>query len=152
MPEVIGAAAVRARLREYLAEVLGALPAGSALVLRHPDLPNAEFHGGVTLPWNDSDPGDATAFVDIAYWVLGPDLDAADACFDGVLRGWRERGLTPVRDRDARPRTGAVATPDGYRLAIRQGVRGHLSVAGSTPPFPADPGAAEPFPDRIDPA
>ncbi|MEV0356839.1 hypothetical protein AB0H71_12325 [Nocardia sp. NPDC050697] len=152
MSEVTGATAVRARLCGYLADILHPLPTGSALVLRHPELPDAAFHDGVTLPWNDSDTGASLVFADIAYWVLGPAPDAADDCFDAVLRRWQDRGLTPLRDRAARPRSGTVATADGYRLAVRQSVRGHLSVSGSTPPFPADPDAAEPFPDRIGPA
>ncbi|MFC3964555.1 hypothetical protein [Nocardia jiangsuensis] len=142
--------AVRTRLRGYLTDTLAELPAGSALVLRHPDLPNAGFHRGVTLPWNDSDPEDDRAFFDIAYWLLGPAPESADQWYDGIVRGWAERGWPLRSDRDTRPRGTTATTPDGYRLTVRQSVRGHLGVAGSTPPFPAGAAAGEPWPDRID--
>ncbi|MFI1915038.1 hypothetical protein [Nocardia sp. NPDC020380] len=149
MPPAATQATVRAQLLRHFTATLQALPAGTALVLRHPDLPRAALHNGITLPWNASDPDDALEFFDIRYWMLGATPDSSDAYFDLVLRGWDEKGWATRTDREARPRTGYAETPDGYGLTLTQSVNGYLSMAGTTPPFPADSEAGSALPARV---
>lgn len=150
MPPAATQATVRAQLLRHFTTTLQALPAGTALVLRHPDLPRAALHNGITLPWDASDPDDALEFFDIRYWLLGTTPDTSDAYFDLVLRTWSEKGWATRTDRDARPRTGYAETPDGYGLTVTQSINGYLSLAGSTPAFPAGSDEGDPPALRID--
>ncbi|MGV9663631.1 hypothetical protein ACWDUL_25825 [Nocardia niigatensis] len=149
MPTATTQAAARAQLLRHLSETLRELPE-LALVLRHPDLPKAQFHAGVTLPWDDSDPDNPLIFLDIRYWVLGATPETSDQDFDLMLRGWQDRGWATSTEHDARPRIGYARTPDGYTFALTQSVNGYLSLAGSTPPFDPESKAGEPLPARID--
>ncbi|MFJ4658122.1 hypothetical protein ACIP5Y_43220 [Nocardia sp. NPDC088792] len=150
MPPATTQAAARAQLQRHFAETLRALPAGLALVQWHPELPKAGLPRGVTLPWDESDPDDVLEFFDLGYWVLGTTPDTSDRYFDLILEVWRELGWPTRTDRDARPRTGYGSTPDGYGLTVTQSINGYLSLAGSTPPFPAGSDEGDPPPLRID--
>ncbi|MFB7651253.1 MULTISPECIES: hypothetical protein [unclassified Streptomyces] len=149
MPAEPAQAALRARLLWYFTETLGALPPELALALRHPDLPKAAFHDGVTLPSND-DPDHPLDFFDIRYWILGTTPDTSDRYYDLTLRVWKGQGWTIETDRDSRPRGCGTRTPDGYGFALTQSVNGYLSLSGMTPPFAADSATGSPFPTRID--
>lgn len=142
-------ATARAQVLEYLISTLRSLPAELALSLRHPDLPHAALHHGVTLPSDPCDPDEAFGCLDIRYWVLGTTPDAADHYTDLVLQAWEALGWEPRNDRDAHPRSAYARTPDGYALTLTQSVNGYLSVAGTTPPFARDSAAEAPFPSRL---
>lgn len=150
MPPVTTQAAARAELLRHFTETLAALPTELALALRHPDLPKAVLHPGVTLPWNENDPDDILEFFDIAYWVLGTTPDTSDRYFDLVMRAWAERGWATRTEEDSPPRTGDAQTSDGYGLTITQSVDGYLSMSGSTPPFAFDSAEGSPLPTRIE--
>ncbi|WP_459549890.1 hypothetical protein [Nocardia sp. X0981] len=149
MPSATTRAAARAQLLRYFAETLRALPTGTSLALRHPDLPAAGFHHGVTLP-HDDDPDSSAEFFDISYWMVGVGPAESDRYFDLVLRAWRALGAESATDRPTRPRNGYARTSDGYALTITQSVTGHLGLSCSTPPFESAPAEEEAFPDRID--
>ncbi|MEU6580747.1 hypothetical protein [Nocardia sp. NPDC046763] len=142
-------AAARAQLLRHFDATLRSLPAGVGLTLRHPDLPNAVFHNGVTLSWDGSDPDNTLVFLDIRYWVLGTTPETCDAVFDLVLRAWSEQGWATSTE-DAFPRAGYARTPDGYGFALNQSLNGYLSLAGTTPPFDPESEAGEPLPTHID--
>jgi hypothetical protein len=149
--------AARAQLLRHFTETLRILPTESALALRHPDLPKAVLHRGVTLPFNEydlddvkSDPDDILGFFDIAYWVIGATSATSDRYFDLVMRAWCDHGWTTRTDRNSRPLAGYARISDGYGLAIRQSVNGFLSMSGSTPPFASDSVEGSPLPPRID--
>lgn len=150
MPPAATQAAIRAQLLRHFTATLRAVPAELALTLRHPDLPKAAFHHGVTLSWDQSDPDNVLEFFDIRYWVLGTTPDTSDRYFDLVMRAWDDQGWATRNDRDSRPRNGYTQTPDGYGLAITQSLNGYLSIAGATPPFAPDSAVGDPLPTRID--
>ncbi|MFE3179228.1 hypothetical protein ACFXPA_23545 [Amycolatopsis sp. NPDC059090] len=141
-------AEARARLLGHFTETLRALPPGSALVRRHPDLPNAAFHRGVTLS-DDFGLDETRRFFDIAYWVLGATAATADQYLDLTMRSWRDRGWATEFLEDPPP-AGYASTSDGYGFAIRCSIDGYLSMAGTTPVFAADSPEGDPLPDRID--
>ncbi|GAA3514130.1 hypothetical protein [Actinocatenispora rupis] len=132
--------AARRILLGHLVRTLGALPAAASLSLRHPRLPRARLHGGVTLGVDDD-----TEVFDIPYWIVGvtaAHLDAVARAWDGF--GWATR-------RAPRPTTGAAyaRTPDGCGLAVQSAVTGDLSLAGTTAPFPTGSLAGQRMPDHI---
>lgn len=149
-PATTTQAAARAELLRHFTATLAVLPTELSLALRHPDLPKAVFHRGVTLPWNANDPDDILEFFDISYWVLGTTPDNSDRYFDLVLRAWGGQGWVTRTDGDERPRTGDTRTSDGYGLTVSQSVNGYLSMSGSTPPFAFDSDEGDPLPTRID--
>ncbi|WP_067902233.1 hypothetical protein [Nocardia vaccinii] len=138
------------RLYRYFVQTLRALPAELALSLVHPKLPKARFHNGVVLPFDENDPDVDLEFFDIAYWVIGTTSDSADESFDLVVRVWQEFGRPIRTDRSSRPRAAYTYTADGYGLSVRQSVDGSVSLAGSTPPFPAHPREGRPLPESIE--
>ncbi|MFC5747945.1 hypothetical protein [Actinomadura rugatobispora] len=142
-------AAARAQLLRHFVRTLRALPAGSALARRHPDLPKAGLHGGITSAVDADDP-DHLAFFDIAYWVIGATPQNSDRYFELVLDAWREKGWPTRTDRDTSPRAGYTRTTDGFGISVRQSVDGYLSVSGTTPLFGADSDKGRPLPPRID--
>ncbi|WP_158684490.1 hypothetical protein [Amycolatopsis orientalis] len=141
-------AVVRARLLSHFTETLRALPSGSALVLRHPDLPNAVFHSGLTLA-DDYGRDETRRFFDIAYWVLGATAETSGQYLDLTMRSWRARGWA-TEFRANPPSAGYARTSDGYGFAIRCSINGYVSMAGTTPVFAADSPEGDPFPCRID--
>ncbi|MBF6327534.1 hypothetical protein [Nocardia transvalensis] len=141
-------AAAREQLLRYYTETLRILPPELALTLRHPDLPNAVLHRGVTLPWNDSDPDNVLEFFTISYWVLGTTPDTCDRYFDLVIRAWEQQGWPTQTDEN--PRSADTRTPDGYGFTLIQSVNGYLSLSGATPSFEPDAEEATPYPTRID--
>ncbi|MFJ1755036.1 hypothetical protein [Kitasatospora sp. NPDC088134] len=158
----------RGLLLRHLTETLRALPAGTALVHRHPGLPTAVFGNERVVPSDDVlyEPGerDDTAYLRAAYWVLGVEpFDSAEAAeaaagaagpdplLEAVLAAWRRSGWR-TRLADHHPRVASGEAPDGFGVSVRRSLQGHLSVFGSSPVFrarPADP-PFEPLPDRID--
>ncbi|WP_433564585.1 hypothetical protein ACQP1O_04255 [Nocardia sp. CA-151230] len=150
MPTATTQSAARAQLLRHFGETLRALPVELSLALRHPDLPKAVFHRGVTLPWDGSDPDNPLVFLDIRYWVLGTTPETSDRYLDLVLRAWSEQGWSTSSEPDEFPRVGYAHTPDGYSFALTQSVNGYLSLAGSTPPFDPDSEAGEPLPAVIE--
>ncbi|MFE2995155.1 hypothetical protein ACFXG4_09120 [Nocardia sp. NPDC059246] len=150
MPTATTQSAARAQLLRHLGETLRALPAELSLTVRHPDLPKAVFHRGVTLTWDDSDPDNPLRFLDIRYWVLGTTPETSDRYFDLMLRAWSELGWPTSSEPDEFPRVGYARTPDGFGFALTQSVNGYLSLAGSTPPFESEAEAAEPLPAHLE--
>ncbi|MBO0881725.1 MAG: hypothetical protein J2P17_15565 [Mycobacterium sp.] len=150
MPPATTQAAARAQLLRHFTETLRALPTESALALRHPDLPVAGFHSGVTLPFDENDPGGVLEFFDISYWVLGATPTTSDRYFDLLMHTWSDLGWATRTDRNTRPRTGYARTSDGYGLTITQSVNGYLSLSGATPPFASDSVEGTVLPSRID--
>ncbi|MFJ5231161.1 hypothetical protein ACIQBJ_14855 [Kitasatospora sp. NPDC088391] len=157
----------RGLLLRHLTGTLRALPAGTALVHRHPGLPTAVFGNERVVPADDVlyEPGerDDAAYLRAAYWVLGVEPFAsaeeaaaaaaagADPLLGAVLAAWRQWGWR-TRLVDRHPRTAGGESPDGFGVSVYRSLRGHLSVFGSSPVFrarPADP-PFEPLPDRID--
>ncbi|MET8422589.1 hypothetical protein [Nocardia sp. NPDC004860] len=150
MPTATTQSAARAQLLRHLGETLRALPAELSLTVRHPDLPKAVFHRGVTLPWDDGDPDSPLRFLDIRYWVLGTTPETSERYFESVLRAWTEQGWATSSDPNQLPRAAYARTPDGFGFALTQSVNGYLSLAGSTPPFEPESEAAEPLPTTIE--
>lgn len=150
MPPATTQPEARAQLLRHFTETLRILPIEFALALRHPDLPKAWLHHGVTLPYQYNDLDVVSEFFDITYWVIGTTPDTADRYFDLVMRAWGDQGWETRIDRNSRPRVGHVRTSDGYGLAIRQTVNGYLSMSGSTPPFASGSVEGNPLPSRID--
>ncbi|MEU7633773.1 hypothetical protein AB0C34_27980 [Nocardia sp. NPDC049220] len=150
MPPPTTQATARAQLLGHFTETLRILPAESALALRHPDLPVAGFHHGVTLPFDEDDPDSVLEFFDISYWVIGATPTNSDQYFDLMIRAWRDHGWTTRTDRNTRPRTGYARTFAGYGLTVTQSVNGYLSMSGSTPPFASDSVEGSPLPPQID--
>lgn len=142
-------AVARARLLGYFTETLRALPSGSALVLRHPDLPKAVFHHGVTLS-DDYGRDETRRFFDIAYWVLGATAETSDQYLDLTMRSWRDQGWATEFRAKPPVSAGYARTSDGYGFAIRRSLNGYLSMAGTTPVFAADSPEGDPMPGRID--
>ncbi|MBB1154266.1 hypothetical protein [Amycolatopsis dendrobii] len=142
-------AEVRVRLLGHFTETLRALPSGSALVLRHPDLPKAVFHNGVALS-DDYGRDETRRFFDIAYWVLGAAAETSEEYLDLTMRSWRDRGWATEFEADPSLSAGYARTADGYGFAIRRSLNGYLSMAGTTPVFPADSPEGDPLPGRID--
>lgn len=138
--------AAKARLRTHFAEILRCLPPGTALVLRHPELPGAVFHHGVTLSC-DYGLDESRRFLDIRYWLLGAGPENCARYFGLVTGYWEARGWTRTSSPDS---AGYADAPDGYGFSITQSVNGYLSVSGSTTPFPAGSAEGDPMPDRID--
>ncbi|WP_067695708.1 hypothetical protein [Nocardia jejuensis] len=150
MPSATTQAAARAHLLRHFTQTLRALPAEFALTLHHPDLPAANLHRGVNLPWEQNNPDNLLEFFDIRYWVVGTTPDTSDEYFDLVTKAWTEQSWPTRTDRPARPRTTYTRTPDGYGLTLTQSINGYLSLAGSTPAFAPDSPEGEPVPTRID--
>ncbi|MGW4400451.1 hypothetical protein ACWEHA_34595 [Amycolatopsis nivea] len=142
-------AAVRAQLLEHFTETLRALPSGSALVLRHPDLPKAVFHNGVTMS-SDYGRDETWRFFDIAYWVLGATPETSDQYLELIMRSWRDRDWATTFHENPPVSAGYGRTSDGYGFAIRRSINGYLSLAGATPVFAADSPEGDPLPGRID--
>ncbi|MFC5887437.1 hypothetical protein RMN57_22905 [Kitasatospora sp. CM 4170] len=146
--------AARAQLLQHLTETLRNLPAGSALVRLHPDLPKAAFNAGATVRFEhdlaDVDETIVPARFNIAYWVSGLSPADSDRNFDLLLEAWRDSGWRTNATRDAGPRAGYADTIDGFHLALQQSVQGYLSLHGSTPRFWPGPDEGSPLPDRID--
>ncbi|WP_380236757.1 hypothetical protein [Kitasatospora aburaviensis] len=135
---IVSRAAACAQLLRHFTETLRTWPAGTALALRHPDLPKAVLHGGVTmglaLDFDEEGPDDASAVFTIRYWVIGATPENSDRYFDLLVAAWQADGR-PTRVEQAHPRAGYAETTDGYRLSASRSLNGYLSVAGSTPPF-----------------
>lgn len=134
----------------HLLHTLRLLPAGSALSLVHPDIPQARLHGGVVLPGSGTGTDAATEVFDISYWVTGIEPEAAGGCFDLVVGSWTRAGWPTRTDRDAAPRAGYTRTPDRFGLSVRENADGDVSLSGTTPPFAAGSPAGPPFPESIE--
>jgi hypothetical protein len=142
-------AEARKVLYGYLQRTLRLLPAGSALSLVHPDIPQARLHGGVALPCTDIEPDVPAEVFDLSYWVIGIGPEAAGDCFDLVVGSWTRAGWPTRTDRAAAPRAGYTRTPDRFGLSIRENADGDVSLSGTTPPFAAGSPAGPPFPESI---
>ncbi|GAB0107153.1 hypothetical protein JMUB6875_61450 [Nocardia sp. JMUB6875] len=149
MPTVTTRAAARAGLLGHFDAILRVLPAEVSLALRHPDLPKAVMHGGVTMSWDDSDLDDPLKFLDIRYWVLGSTPETSDRYFDLVIGAWQQLGWETSTE-DGLPRAGYARTPDGFDFALMLSLDGYLSLAGSTPPFDQDGDTDDRMPARIE--
>lgn len=141
-------AVARQVLYGHLLHTLRLLPAGSALSLVHPDIPQARLHGGVVLPGTGTD-GPVEVF-DISYWVTGIEPEAAGGCFDLVMSSWTRAGWPTRTDRDSAPRAGYTQTPDGVGLSVRENADGDVSLSGTTPPFAVGSPAGPPLPELIE--
>ncbi|WP_147471730.1 hypothetical protein [Nocardia stercoris] len=142
--------AARKRLHRYFVGTLRALPANLTLALVHPEIPQARFHNGVTLPCDDSDEDVRAEFFDIAYWIIGTTPDNVDGIFESVIRFWIELGWPIQTDHGPRPRAAYARTSDNFSLSLQQSIDGYVSLAGSTPPFSPGPAEESPLPERIE--
>ncbi|MFI2232505.1 hypothetical protein [Nocardia testacea] len=140
----------REQLQRHLLRTLGALPAGSALSLLHPELPQTRLHSGVVLPVGDSAGQVDAEFFDIAYWLVAATPGAESRYFDLVVRSWERFGWPTRTDRDSRPRAAYTRTPDRVGLSVQESVDGFVSLSGSTAPFAVGSAAGPPFPELIE--
>ncbi|MFD0351300.1 hypothetical protein ACFQ0M_45240 [Kitasatospora aburaviensis] len=110
MVPIVSRAAACAQLLRHFTETLRTWPAGTALALRHPDLPKAVLHGGVTmglaLDFDEEGPDDASAVFTIRYWVIG----ATPRTPTGTSTSWWRRGRPTGGRRGSSRRTRAPAT------------------------------------------
>ncbi|MBY8860887.1 hypothetical protein K7711_30735 [Nocardia sp. CA2R105] len=151
MPEEFTQAAARNQLHRYLVRTLRALPAELSIALRHPQLPRARLHGGVTMPFGDDGREIVSEYFTIGYWVIGTTPDTAGEYFDSVVRSWAEFGWPTRADRSgSRTRAADTRTPDDFQLHIQRSANGYLSLSGSTPPFPVGSVAGDPLPQVIE--
>ncbi|MGW5385181.1 hypothetical protein [Nocardia sp. NPDC003963] len=139
----------RERLYRHFVRTLRSLPAGSALSLSHPDLPEAQMHAGVILPVGDYTAEADTEFFDIAYWVVAASPETEHDYFDLIVQSWNRFGW-PIRiERASRPRAAYTRTPDRSGLSVRESVDGFVSLSGSTAPFAVGSPAGRPLPESI---
>ncbi|WP_395292485.1 hypothetical protein ACF9IK_01990 [Kitasatospora hibisci] len=138
MAPIVSRAAACAQLLRHLTETLRTWPSGTVLALRHPDLPKAVLHDGVTMglaaDFDEDGPEGASAVFTIRYWVIGATPENSDRYFDLLVAAWQAAGR-PVQVEQAHPRAGCTKTADGYRFSVGLSLNGYLSLAGSTPPF-----------------
>ncbi|MGA6208772.1 hypothetical protein ACPESR_28855 [Nocardia testacea] len=140
----------REQLHRHFLRTLRALPAGSALSLSHPALPQARLHSGVVLPVGDSAGQVDAEFFDIAYWLVTAAPGAESRYFDMTVQSWERFGWPTRIDRDSRPRAAYTRTPDHVGLSVQESVDGFVSLSGSTAPFAVDSAAGPPFPELIE--
>ncbi|ONM49257.1 hypothetical protein [Nocardia donostiensis] len=143
-------ATAREQLHRYLVETLRALPARLSLSQVDPAMPEAVFSPGTTLPCNDNDDEAGPRYFDIGYWLIGTTAATSDVDIDLVAAAWTRLGWRTHTPHRGRPRAVFCRTPDQYGLTVQQSVDGHLSLFGSTPPFPSDATGGEPLPRTIE--
>lgn len=145
-------AGARQQLHTYFLDTLRILPTTFSLARCHPELPPHKcLHPGITAPCNDDEDSDGNGprYFDISYWIVGVALDVSDEYFDRIIGGWSKIGWQPRALRDTRRRVAYARTADQYGLNLIQSIDGYLSLAGSTPAFPADAVGGEPMPEAI---
>ncbi|WP_030522658.1 hypothetical protein [Nocardia rhamnosiphila] len=140
----------REQLYRHFLRTLRMLPAGSALSLSHPELPQARLHSGVVLPVDDSAGRVDAEFFDIAYWLVAATPGAESRYFDSIVRAWERFGWPTRADRDFRPRAAYTRTPDHVGFSVQESVDGFVSLSGSTAPFAVGSAAGPPFPELIE--
>lgn len=129
----------RDHINTYLLDTLRALPPGVGLSVT-PDNPDLGALGpqvvlNVPCDDNNDDPRNPVQ-TQIAYWITGLPSGQTDHYF-GVIRDyWTGRGyrLNP----DSTSHWAAVATPDGYSLALNNAGKGDgsVSITSGSPCFP----------------
>ncbi|WP_435172560.1 hypothetical protein [Actinacidiphila sp. bgisy145] len=146
-----GQRAMRGLLRTYFVRTLRVLPAGVGLAFWQPELPRARLHGGVVLPWEETEEGVEWEYFTVAYWVTGTAPEQVAGCMDAVLRAWDAFGWQTRADRSSSRTRGIDArTRDGYELHLQRSASGYLSLSGTTPRFPAGSPAGKPLPEVIE--
>ncbi|ONM49254.1 hypothetical protein [Nocardia donostiensis] len=151
MPMAASESIARQQLYRYFLDTLRMLPVELSLSVHNAAVPTAAFDVGTTLPCDDSDDGrTGPLYFDISYWLIGTTPASSDAVIDLVVGAWAALGWRTRTGRTTRPRSAFCRTPDYYGLAVQQSVDGHLSLSGSTPPFPPDTAGGAPLPRTIE--
>ncbi|MFQ6331210.1 hypothetical protein ACLMAL_34450 [Nocardia sp. CWNU-33] len=126
----------REQIRDYLADLLDALPGAPSLHPQH------GMDGELILPFDD-DAGNVYQVdrLDVRYWLAGLPADATAAYLDMVIADWRKRGWNVHTTDGESGIVGHARTPDWYEFTVSDQGVGALCITAASPGFHRPPWA-----------
>ncbi|MEV6426287.1 hypothetical protein [Nocardia sp. NPDC051463] len=126
----------REQIRDYLADLLDALPGGPTLRPQH------GMDGELILPFDD-EAGNVYQVdrLDARYWLAGLPADTTAAYLEMVIVEWRKRGWSVHTTDGDHGIIGHARTPDWYEFTVSDQGVGALCITAASPGFHRPPWA-----------